>query len=103
MDSVNNTIVSEINSLKQTATDEKAEKTVAAIDGILLARQMGFDELNNEFQKIQQEQGVQNLPNITDMPDMQNMPDFQGQEMMPGRGMRGQETMPMQGRGMRGR
>lgn len=95
MESVNDTIVSEIKSLRQTAESEKAEKTVAAIDGLLLARQMGFDELSKEFQENQQEQepGIQSVP---------EMPDNGGQDMMRGRGTRGGQDM-MQGRGMRGR
>jgi hypothetical protein len=56
LDSVNNTIVAEINSIKQTAAIEEAEKTIAAIDGILLARQMRFDLLYNEFLENQKKQ-----------------------------------------------
>ena len=52
---VNDIIVTEINSLKEAAKSEKSEKTVAAIDGLLLARQIGFKALNKEFQEENQE------------------------------------------------
>ncbi len=98
LESVNGTILKEINTIKQTATGEKTEKTVAAIDGLLLARQIAYNELVKEFQGNIEEQVVPIVPEIT---DMQNMPEYDEQEMMNQRGMRGQ-TMPT-GRGTRGR
>ena len=98
LESINGTIVSEINTIKKTAEGEKAEKTIAAIDGLLLARQIAYNELVNEFQGTMQEQVAPIAPEMT---DMQNMPEYDGQDMMNQRGMRGQ-TMPA-GRGTRGR
>lgn len=56
MASVNDVLVSEIKMIKEAAVEEKAEKTIAAIDGLLIARKMGFDEVNKELQKIEEEQ-----------------------------------------------
>lgn len=98
LESINSTIVSEIKKIKQAATGEKAEKTVAAIDGLLLARQIAYNELVKEFQGNIQEQEIPVTPEMT---DTQNMPEYDEQEMMNQRGMRGQ-TMPT-GRGTRGR
>lgn len=87
MEQVNDTLVSEINSLKQTAISENAEKTVAAIDGILLARQIVLDDLNKAFQGALNEQVI---PSMENMPELQNIPGSENQDAVTGRrGMRG--------------
>ncbi|MBN1973100.1 MAG: ankyrin repeat domain-containing protein [Sedimentisphaerales bacterium] len=84
MESVTSKIISEISSLKQIAEGENANKTIAAIDGLLLARQNDYNEVRNELEKIQQEQGT---PIITDMPE--TLIDAPIQDMTTGRGRRG--------------
>ncbi|MBN2590445.1 MAG: ankyrin repeat domain-containing protein [Sedimentisphaerales bacterium] len=96
MESVNETITLEINSLKQTAVGEKAEKTIAAIDGLIFARKMGYDELNKELQETLIEQNNSNTNEVMDMPD------YQDQETMNRRGSNRGQTMTT-GRGTRGR
>jgi hypothetical protein len=44
--------------IRTTATGEKAEKTVAAIDGLLLAMQNRFDELNTYLEKQKEKQST---------------------------------------------
>jgi len=60
-------IQSEMSSIRAVAVEEKAKKTTAAIDGLLLARQERFDkivvELEEEQRKLQEAQGRQNLTN----------------------------------------
>lgn len=84
MESVTSKIISEISSLKQVAEGENANKTIAAIDGLLVARQNDYNEVRNELEKTQQEQGTSI---ITDMPE--TMIDAPSQNMTTGRGRRG--------------
>jgi Ankyrin repeats (3 copies) len=51
--SVHQQIMGELSSIRVVAVEEKAKKTVATIDGILLARQQRFDQV---VQKMQEEQ-----------------------------------------------
>ena len=79
MNTMNNMVISEISSLKPIATEENAEKTVAAIDGILIARQQRFSDKQTELQKfLQQQQGTQPIYEIA--PVMPNT-DSTGQNM----------------------
>lgn len=57
----------EISSIRSVAVEEKAKKTTAAIDGLLLARKERFDKLvikmEEEKRKLQQTQGLGNRAN----------------------------------------
>ena len=90
MDTINNQIYSDLDSLKQIASQEKAEKTIAVIDGLILARQERYDEAKQELEKISQQQATQPAT------EMIETPGNRGQFMAPG----GQNTA---GRGRRGR
>ena len=60
-------IQAEISSVRPIAVEEKAKKTTAAIDGLLLARKERFDELvikmEEEKRKLQEAQGLLNRTN----------------------------------------
>ena len=60
-------IQSEMSSIRIIAVEEKAKKTTAAIDGLMLARQERFDklvvELEQEQRKLQEAQSTQNPSN----------------------------------------
>jgi len=59
-------IQAEMGSIRAVAVEEKAKKTTAAIDGLMLARQERFDkivvELEQEQRKLQEEQNMNNNP-----------------------------------------
>jgi uncharacterized membrane protein len=61
-------IQAEISLIRPIAVEEKAKKTTAAIDGLLLARKERFDELakkmEEEIRKLQEAQGLRNRANI---------------------------------------
>ena len=60
-------IQAEIGSIRTIAVEEKAKKTTAAIDGLLLARKQRFDKLvikiEEERRELQEAQSMQNLSN----------------------------------------
>jgi hypothetical protein len=62
MDTVNEETYSELNSLKLIASEEKAEKTEAAIDGLISARQQRYDAVKKELEKLNQQQGTTMMP-----------------------------------------
>jgi hypothetical protein len=69
-------IQAEISSVRSVAVEEKAKKTTAAIDGLLLARQERLDELvikmEEEKRKLQEAQGVLNRTNDPGQATQQN-------------------------------
>jgi hypothetical protein len=85
MNTMNDMVFAEISSLKPIATQENAQKTIAAIDGLLVARQQRFGELQTELERLQQQQqGTQTLYD-TIAPNT----DTTGQDTMTPRGRRG--------------
>jgi hypothetical protein len=96
MNTINSMVISDITSIKQVATEEKAEKTLAAIDGLLVARQQRFDELQKELEKDlqdQQDSTMQPIPGIQEgmlnTGDPMNMAETPFQNMPAGRGTTG--------------
>lgn len=69
-------IQAEISSIRAVAVDEKANKTIAAIDGLLLARKERFDRLiikmEEEIKKLQEAQSLRNSPNDQNRAYQQN-------------------------------
>jgi hypothetical protein len=69
-------IQAEISSIRTVAVEEKAKKTTAAIDGVLLARQERFDQLvikiEEERRKLQEAQSLRNNPNDQNQAYQQN-------------------------------
>ena len=73
---VNQQITSDFNGIKQIANSENANKTIAAIDGLLLARQQRYSELQSEFEEEiqkQQETAISNQQEPVNM-DLNQMP-----------------------------
>jgi ankyrin repeat protein len=62
MSTVNDVITTETNSIKTIATGEKAEKTIAAIDGLLVARQKSYDDARKAFEKEMQNDNELSAP-----------------------------------------
>ncbi len=81
MNTVNNRIYSQLDSIKNIANGEKAEKTVAVIDGLLIARQKRYNDAQQELEKLSQKQGVQTT---TEIPETTNTLRGRGQMMEPG-------------------
>jgi hypothetical protein len=88
MDTVNEQIYSELDSLKQIASQEKAEKTLAVIDALIVARQKRYSDTKQELEKLSQQQGVQpQIETIDTRGSRGQMMDTTGQNMT-GRGRR---------------
>jgi hypothetical protein len=69
-------IQAELGSIRTIAVEEKAKKTTAAIDGVLLARQERFDELVKKIEeqrkKLQEEQDLRNRAGVQNQANPQN-------------------------------
>jgi hypothetical protein len=69
-------IQAELSSIRTVAVEEKAKKTTAAIDGVLLARQERFDELVKKIEeqrrKLQEEQNLRNRTGVQNQANPQN-------------------------------
>lgn len=81
MNTMNDMVTSEISSLKPIAEQEKAEKTIAAIDGLLVARQQRFSDMQAELENLQEEE--------TSYDTMTPNTDTTGQTITTPRGRRG--------------
>lgn len=83
-------IQAELSSIRTIAVEEKAEKTTAAIDGLLLARQERFNEtikkIEEETRKLQEAQNLRNRTNEQNQAIQQN-------SRYGGRGRRGTGTV----------
>ena len=62
MNTLDSIITSEINTIKRIAIEEKAEKTIAAIDGLLVARQKSYDSMKTELEEEMQNDNTQLAP-----------------------------------------
>jgi hypothetical protein len=62
MNSIYDRTISELNSIKKIAAEEKAEKTIAAIDGLIVARHDRYDVARKELNK-QAQQAPESMPN----------------------------------------
>jgi hypothetical protein len=69
-------IQADISSIRTIAVEEKAKKTTAAIDGLLLARKERFDglaiKMEEEQKKLQESQSLRNRTNDPDQLNQQN-------------------------------
>ena len=73
---VNDQIQLEITSIRDVAVEEKAKKTTAAIDGLLLARKERYDvlvvKMEEARRKLQETQSLRNRTNVPGQATQQN-------------------------------